>query len=266
MVQSFFCSGEGVGGILTVVGAGVVSDSKSGNIHDSVQPPTPNNLSSILMTDIDKESLDNCVDNLAAITFPEPKVELGLLDWNKNVQAGMKNKFDFVLACNCAKNFSPLAKTVAHVLKSSSYDLPDSPPGSFVHLGPQCESTNDLVDTLAEKYRMKTFLKKIVLERIQLASFVADSPDDMEAVKKAEIEDKVGGHVEYKKVDTCEYTAIVGYHTEDFHDPNNAWFYEEEEAEEVSANQTPNTLFFCIYIYIFIYSDPFLSVQSSTTI
>ena len=97
----------------------MVSDSASGCHQETVLAPASDTLSSILMTDSGKESIDKCFDNLAATKFLEAKVELGLLDWDKSVQADMKNQFDFIIGCDCAQDFSPLAKTIAHSLKYS---------------------------------------------------------------------------------------------------------------------------------------------------
>jgi hypothetical protein len=210
-IHSIGQSGDGIGGILSIIGSGLVSGVSSGDQQsDEVAAPTPNTLVSILMTNSNTESLDKCIDNLQATNFPQPKVGLGLLDLNKNVQDHMKDQFNFVVGCDCAQNsVSQLAKTVAHSLKRSRQ-------GSFVYIGSEHEksSMDDLVSALGESYQMNTIVKEIVLERIHLAPLVSDSIDDVHVKTKVEIESKVGGLVAYMNVDISRYTAIVGYHDE----------------------------------------------------
>ena len=244
----------------------MVSDSASGCHQETVLAPASDTLSSILMTDSGKESIDKCFDNLAATKFLEAKVELGLLDWDKSVQADMKNQFDFIIGCDCAQDFSPLAKTVAHSLKYSPTEeqsSEQSPPASFVYIGPEyCDGIPGLVSALGERYQMGTFAKEIVLERIQLLPFVSDSDDEVEVERKTEIEDKVGGHVEYENMDVSRYTAIVGYHVEDVHHLNvELSFPAEEETwttiEQVSLLQSGNI----IEEFVVLFYELFLTIH-----
>jgi hypothetical protein len=231
-------SGEGVGGILSVIGAGAVSSSLTDQIA-----PTPEDLTSILMTDSNKESLDKCVYNLAATEFPEPKVELGLLDWNKKVQGPMQNQFDFVIGSNCATDSKSLANVVAHSLKCPSRneytgELVDY--GSFVHIGPNgCDGVTGLVDALSERYQMETMTKEIVLERIELAPLIAAKVRDLEEEKRVEIESKVGGHIEYADVEISTYSIIFGRHSKDYQEFDQNLFF---ATEIVSVDQNLKTI------------------------
>ena len=188
-------SGVGVGGILSAVGAGLVLSSGYTNGESS---PTPDTLSKLLMTDSNKNLLNTCVGNLGATSFPVPKVELGVLDWTKNVQDSMADRFDFIIGCNCAHDFTPLAKTVAHSIISDA-----SARSIFVHIGPENrKNTVGLKIELGSRYRMNTIVKDIQLERIQLAPAIEDAPDSQyEYVRAAGVE-------------TRTFSAILAYYDE----------------------------------------------------
>lgn len=188
-------SGVGVGGILSAVGAGLVLSSGYTNGESC---PTPDTLSKLLMTDSNKNLLNTCVGNLGATSFPVPKVELGVLDWTKNVQDSMADRFDFIIGCNCAHDFTPLAKTVAHSIISDA-----SARSIFVHIGPENrKNTAGLKIELGSRYRMNTIVKDIQLERIQLAPAIEDAPDSQyEYVRAAGVE-------------TRTFSAMLAYYDE----------------------------------------------------
>lgn len=193
-------SGEGAGGILSVIGAGIASS--PGQNYNDAEVPTPSTLSSILMIDSNEQLLNTCDHNLGQASFPAQKVQLGLLDWNRSVQDSMKDQFDFIIGCDCAREFVPLAKIAAHSLKSSS-----SANGSlFVHVGPENrKNTSGLNTELVGKHRMNAIVKDVVLERIQLAPSVSDSTDAIDS----EFEYLQAANIERKK-----YSVFIGYRDE----------------------------------------------------
>lgn len=207
-------SGDGIGGILSVIGAGVASDSN--HRQNEEMAPVPDELSTILMTDSNEKQLNKCIHFLRTTKFPELKVELGLLDWTKNVQDNMKDKFDFILGCDCSDDVSSLAKTVAHSLKkSSSKDCKRNEPpfcGSFIHIGPENRANlKDLVSELDIKYSMNTAVEDIVLQRIELEPFIQKNARDTDAqIRQNEIESR--GYIQFGAVETAKYKAVIGYH------------------------------------------------------
>ena len=197
-------SGEGIGGILSVIGSALASGAKpTKNESGNIQAPTPNSFASLLMTGSDTNILDHYVNNLRATNFPESKVGLGLLDCNKKVQPHMKNQFDFIGACDCAKDSIPpsqLAKVVAYSLKSTQ--------ASFLYVGSERQKKNieSLSGGLKDGYNMNTILKDMVLERIQLVPAISVSVDD------AKIQSKESALVECEDIKSNPYTALVCYH------------------------------------------------------
>ena len=213
-VSLFLYSGSGVAGIMSVIGAGLASS--SGFHLNDVVAPTPENVDTLLMTDSDKDVLNLCIDNLGAIRFPEPKIELGLLDWNRQVQDDMKDQFDFIIGCDCLHDTEQLAKTLAHALKRPPKDIStQSSIGTFVHVGPENRGKTGLLQReLGDGYRMNAISKDIVLERIQLMPVLFDSIEDAEAQMKNEIVGDIGGLAQFAAMETKMYSALVGYHEE----------------------------------------------------
>lgn len=200
-------SGNCFGGILSAIGSGLASGVAP---SEDVGAPTPNALTSLLMTNSNTKSIEQCISNLRGTSFPETKVGLALFDWNKKIQDTMKNKFNFILGCDCAHNSSSqLARTVAYALKRS-------PQCSFVYVGAEHDqkSMEGLVTSLGESYEMNTIVKDIVLERIQLIPKISDSLDEVKLRMKEEATNRVGGHAVYTNVESMKYTTIVGYHDE----------------------------------------------------
>ena len=100
-------SGVGIGGILSVVGAGVALKSieemdssfphrKRPRVKKSIHtrstkerleqrpinPPVPKSMSKILITDADESYLQKCAENLSTASFPPTKAEIGQIDLN----------------------------------------------------------------------------------------------------------------------------------------------------------------------------------------
>eukprot|EP00558_Chaetoceros_sp_UNC1202_P004917 CAMPEP_0197246920 /NCGR_PEP_ID=MMETSP1429-20130617/23539_1 /TAXON_ID=49237 /ORGANISM="Chaetoceros sp., Strain UNC1202" /LENGTH=441 /DNA_ID=CAMNT_0042707695 /DNA_START=22 /DNA_END=1347 /DNA_ORIENTATION=- len=253
--------GVGVGGILATVGAGLASGSteekdsqkyqsiediasapvESDDTEGTLMAPVPANLSKICMTDSHENLLNKCLDNLGAAKFPINKAEVLALDWNRRVPNEMKDKFDFIIGCDCAYYFplvNPLARTVAYSLKSSPYDRKKNEQmirGQFLHIGPaHRESIDELKRKLARGYRMNTRMKDIVLERIDLVPLILDSLDDEETQLKEEIEGDSGGFVEYQNMDASKYTALISSHNEEYDGFNGDYFFPAETGSEGS--------------------------------
>jgi hypothetical protein len=196
--RSIVHSGEGVGGILSVIGSGLASGPALGYQQNDVVAPAPDKLVSILMTDSNEQLLNTCMDNLGAASFPVSKVGLGLLDWSKRVQKGMQDQFDFIIGCNCAQDFSALAKVVAYSLKRS----PQDGIGSFIHIGPGNHAgVIGLNNELQRKHRLNTVVKDLVLERIELVPFINE---DAQASLS----------MDYGNVESGKFSVLVGYHDE----------------------------------------------------
>jgi hypothetical protein len=210
---------EGIGGILSVIGAGLASDphtckypqtSTSTTSEDAIAnanvttAPTPKKLSKLLMTDRNQALLSNCRTNLQSGSFPASKVKLGLLDWNKDVQEEMKDQCQFIVGCHSARDVLALARTVAYALKCSPFDGENDGGGdvdvdgdgdgdggglrsraSFVHIEPEHrENVDRLQKELEDGYRMNAEVKDIVLERVHLVPLIKDSKEDSKAQLK----------------------------------------------------------------------------------
>ena len=177
-----------------MIGAGLSSGAAIGQTGT----PSPNALSSIVLTDSSEELLNVCIDNLGVTSFPVSKIGLGLLDWNKRLQPDLKDDFDFILGCNCAKDSSAVAKVVAFALKTS----PEIGSGSFVHIG--SGGSNGVValnKDLQRKYRLNTSVKELVLERIELEPFVNGN-------------EEVTLSIDYENVESGKFSVLVAFHDE----------------------------------------------------
>ena len=209
-------SGVGIGGILSVIGAGITSGS-GGAAGFYASTPVPSALSRITMTDSRENLLSQCPENLSASDFPVSNVQLGLLDWNKPVQSDLKNQCNFVIGCDCAHQYpsvNPLAKTLAYALTSSG--------GKLLYIGPkQNQSIQDLQRELKLGYRINTSMSEIALDRIELIPQIVNSIDD-------DVQGENGGSVEHQKIDTSRYSAIVGFHHEEYDGTNGDVFFPAE--------------------------------------
>ena len=238
------CSGRGVSGILSIIGAGIVSDPSSvpsyPNDSEDAESPAPESLSKILMTDREEDILESCIDNLAAAKFPESKVKLGMLEWGKNVQDDIKEQCQFVIGCDCAKDFVPLARTVALALKCSPFDGQgegEMTRASFLHIEPRCRNRiDDLRLELRNGYRMNTMMmKEIELERIELEPILVENEEDARKQMEEEMMDKVGGLDKYLSIEKGGYSALVGYHNKDYCGFNWKTFFPAETEPQVVA-------------------------------
>lgn len=262
--------GVGVGGILSIIGAGLASGSteevasnayqsiediantpvQSENDDEQLVAPVPRHLSKIIMTDSHQNILKVCMDNLQSSAFPVSKAEISMLDWKGRVPNEMKDAFDFIIGCDCAYYFplvNPLARTVAYTLKSSPYDRSDNQQfvrGNFLHIGPaHRESISDLKTKLSRGYRMETRMKEIVLERVDLAPLILDSLDVEAEQMKEEIEVE-GGYVEYQNIENSRFTALSGHHNEDYDGFNGDYFFPSENGKEGSYRDNGSELDF----------------------
>lgn len=264
-------SGVGVGGILSVIGAGLTSGSTEQSTstgyqsiediantpttnddgEENLMAPVPSALTKLLFTDSHENLINKCLDNLGAASFPVSKAEVDYLDWNRRVPNEKKDQYNFIIGCDCAYYFplvEPLARTVAYTLKSSPYDRQLNEQyirGKFLHIGPQHrESIDDLKRKLGRGYRMNTRLKEIVFERVDLVPLIIDSLEDAEAQMKEEVEGEVGGYVEYQNIDTSRYSALVGHHNEDYDGFNGDYFFPAETGKEGSYGDSSQELDF----------------------
>jgi len=224
-------SGAGFAGIMSVIGAGLastflknndklISDVKNGTIVT----PSPQKLSTILLTDSRGDLLDKCVQNLRACSFPSSKVEIGLLDWSRKTPTNFRDKFDFILGSDCPsdpRNVNPLVRTVAFSLKSSPYDKRKTKQticGKFVHIGQgKAESFVGLKERLSTGYKMHSKLDEMILERVILIPLVADSLED--ASDSTQL-NTAGGPVEYRSVESSTYSALIAHHDQDYNGVN----------------------------------------------
>ena len=214
-------SGVGIGGILSVIGAGITSGS-GGAAGFYASTPVPETLSHIIMTDSRENLLRQCPENLSETSFPSSNVQLGLLDWNKPVQNAIKNQCNFIIGCDCAHQYpsvNPLAKTLAYALKSSSTKEGG---GKLLYIGPpNNEIIQDLQRELKLGYLINTSMSEIALDRIELIPQIVNSIDD-------NVQGENGGSVEYQKIDTSRYSAIVGFHHEEYDGTNGDVFFPAE--------------------------------------
>ncbi len=156
-------SGIGLGGILSVIGAGLASGEKESSpssgyqsiedIANSPVPvdadndadngadsddgegsggmpgfekkfaPVPRNLAKLLLSDSHESLLNKCFINVNKSSFPPSKVEIKQLDWNARVPNEMKCQYDFIIGCDCAYYF-PLVNPLARTI---AYTLQISP-------------------------------------------------------------------------------------------------------------------------------------------
>jgi len=117
--------------------------------------------------------------------------------------------------------------------------------GHFLHIGPQHrESIGDLKRKLGKGYRMNARMKDIVMERTDLIPLIIDSVDDVESQMKEEVEGEAGGYVEYQNVETTKYSALLGYHSEDYDGFNGDYFFPAETGKEGSYGDSAQELDF----------------------
>ena len=184
--------------------------------------PVPRSLSKVTMTDPQERLLMKCPDNLQAVSFPSSKIELGLLDWTKVSQKDFNNQFNFIIGCDYVHYSLPvgeLARNIAYSLKCSPQDNPKSNQevkGNLLHIGPHCESIDNLEHELRSGYRMNTKMTDIVLERIELMYLLLNKLEDAEMQMEDEIEGDTDGNLEYQNVERSRYSAIVGHHNEEY--------------------------------------------------
>jgi hypothetical protein len=218
-------SGAGTAGILSVIGAGLARGTAATTEKST---PVPEDLTKILLTDSQVNALEKCVENLKAARFPGSKVELGLLDWNKNIPKKMTDNFDFIIGCDCAfllRTMTPLARTVASTLKSSPHNKSEETSqkvqGKFLHIGPgNVESYYRLKKRLARRFNMRSRLDEIVLDRLDLVPLVLDSLEEASAQLKDETERKTSSAVEVQNIESSIYSALLSHHGEDYNGSN----------------------------------------------
>lgn len=265
-------SGVGVGGIMSVIAAGLASgatetssssgyqsiedianspvadavddddgdgDSTSNRKTETKYAPVPKNLAKIVLTDSHASLLEKCIANVNQSSFPSAKVEIRQLDWNQRVPNEMKGQYDFIIGCDCAYYFplvNPLARTVAYTLQISPYDRVDNVQrigGQFVHIGPEHrENIQDLRRKLKRGYRMNTRTQSLVLERFDLVPLFLDSMEVENDQLKEEVDGERGGFVEYQNIETTAFTTLIGYHHEDYDGFNGEYFFPADTGKE----------------------------------
>jgi len=225
----------------------VVDDEENG--EENLMAPVPQTLTKVVMTDSHENLINKCLDNLNRVSFPVSKAEVDVLDWNMRISNDKRDRFDFIIGCECAYYFplvAPLARTVAYTLKSSPYDRQINEQfvrGRFLHFGPQHrESINDLKRKLESGYRMNTRMEEIVLEHIQLVPLIIDSLEDANAQMREEVEGETGGFVEYQNIDATKHFALAGYHNEDYDGSNGDYFFPAETGKEASYSDSSQEL------------------------
>jgi len=183
-----------------VIGTGLASfqDYEVGDVA-----PVPTSLSKIIMTDSNKNILEECIDNIDAARFPASNVQVGQLDWEKRVQNGWRNHFDFITGCDCLNSspmVNPLANIISHSLKGLLEDDKQVEKGSFLHVGPsqRRNSVEDLKFVLAREHGMDTKMTDIVLECIDLEPLVMDSLGEADTQMKMEMEDGIDSSIGYE--------------------------------------------------------------------
>lgn len=186
--------------------------------------PVPDYLAQLLMTESNEYLLEKCIDNLERASFPESKVGVGTLNWNKRVPDDLRNQCDFIMSCDNVNSFpvvNPLARVVADALKKRVYD--ESMGGSFVYVTPtDRECITNLQLKFAKEYLMTTDEKEMIVERFALVPLVMDSLYDAEEQMKIEVDDRSAGYVEYEELDTRSYSALVVRHDRDLEWEENA--------------------------------------------
>lgn len=258
-------AGVGLAGLLSTIFAGIANEGKEGNSvnkkkyqsieeianapsstvdddseNGKVSAPIPTELSRMLFTDSRENILQMCLKNIESSKFPIDKLEVGLIDWKNRVRGDMVGKFDFILGSDIAYYFplvEPLARTIAYSLKSSPYDRKENTQlvrGKFVHVGAQHrESIEELKRKLGRGYKFNTEMESIVMERFDLVPLFLDSADDEVENLRNEVEGPMGGYVEYQNIDTSKFSALVGYHNEDYDGFNGEFFFPAETGKEV---------------------------------
>jgi hypothetical protein len=188
-------SGVGLGGILSVIGAGIVSGE-----GDSV--PIPSKCSGLTLTDARTNALKKCVDNLRATSFPPKLVQVGNLDFTKKISDMLENQFDFILGNDCVHSnqmVEGFAKTCSHVMKDGK-DFQRS----LVYISPEYrESNNSLEATMSKSHGIVAKRKELVLERLILAPIVLDNMKDIGRQPMR------GGIAVYETKDSTKYTILT---------------------------------------------------------
>lgn len=229
------CSGFGIGGILSVIGAGIASDAASNaENHDeeSLTAPAPSALSEIILTDCNELLLNKCLDNLESSSFDVSKVNLRLKRHQCNE---MKNEFNFVLGCDSANahDVAPLAKSIAYSLQSTNFD-------EFLHIEPEENERglSSLREELEKGYRMNTMRNEIVMERLHLLPLNLNSLDEVEGQMNDEVERNPGSFVEFQNMRRKRYSALFGCHNEAYNGLNGEHFFPASQHEaEMSKHQ-----------------------------
>jgi len=255
-------TGVGVGGILSCIGAGIVSGAteispSSGyqSIEDIANSPVDDGeslpgtekkfapvstlLAKVVLTDSSESLLNKCFSNINQSSFPSSKVEIRQFDWNQRVPNEMKGQYDFIIGCDCAYYFplvNPLARTVAYTLQTSPYDKVDNQQrvgGQFLHIGPEHrENIQDLRRKLRKGYRMNMKTQDLVMERVDLVPLFLDSMQDEDDQLKSEVEGENAGFVEYQNIETTKFTSLVGFHHEDYDGFNGEHFFPADTGRE----------------------------------
>ncbi len=255
-------SGVGVGGIMSVIAAGLATgatETSSSSGYQSIEDianspvqgdggdsrketkfaPVPKQLAKLVLTDSHSSLLDKCFSNSNKASLPSAKVEIRHLDWNQRVPNEMKGQYDFIIGCDCAYYFplvNPLARTVAYTLQISPYDRVDNAQrigGQFVHIGPEHrENIQDLRRRLSRGYRMNTRTQSLVLERFDLVPLFLDSMEAESDQLLEEVAGETAGFVEYQNIETTAFTTLIGYHHEDYDGFNGEFFFPADTGKE----------------------------------
>lgn len=254
-------SGVGVGGIVSVIAAGLATgatETSSSSGYQSIEDianspvqgdggdskletfaPVPKQLAKLVLTDSHSSLLDKCFSNANKASFPSAKVEIRHLDWNQRVPNEMKGQYDFIIGCDCSYYFplvNPLARTVAYTLQISPYDRVDNAQrigGQFVHIGPEHrENIQDLRRRLSRGYRMNTRTQSLVLERFDLVPLFLDSMEAESDQILEEVAGETSGFVEYQNIETTAFTTLIGYHHEDYDGFNGEYFFPADTGKE----------------------------------
>jgi len=218
------------------------SSSTTTTNNKSNYAPVPPQMSQLTLTDHSLPVLKRCVTNIKNAAFPPSKVDIHKLDWSDRIPPTMVGKFDCIFACDCAYYFplvAPLARTMAYSLRPSPYVENDysngqqKQCGTFLHVGPDHrESIGDLRTKLSRGYRMQTMVENLVLEQFDLVPLVLDSLDAEEEQLREEVEGGGVSYAEYQTMDTSRFTAVVGFHHEDYDGVNGDYFFPVETGNE----------------------------------
>ena len=201
LVQGFgmqFKSRTSISPIAAVIAAGMASQSNASNTA-----PIPAGLTKILITDDDETMLQRSIGNLGKAGLPPTCIELGLLDYNKQVPRAMASKFAFILGCDCAEGqVDSLARFVSSSLKKTGGA------GKFVYVAQQGDSTMGYMqERLATSFRFQARFENVSLVERKLTPIMQDTIEAIRSHRERE-----GSFVEEEEPMEQGYTIMLGRH------------------------------------------------------